>query len=90
LLLVSLGQITVPFSEKLLGIKVHFIQSRNDPKRFLEVGEYKSLKTFEQDNERVNPDLEINSSLGWWRVLLDGKAEVEVDRELTNPIQSAL
>lgn len=86
--LVSFLQEALPFYEKPSGIKIRLLQNRRDPEQFLEIVEYDNPEIFEQDNERVNFDVEMNSYLERWRALLASEAEVEIYQELTNQIQS--
>ena len=76
----------VPYYEAPGGTQVRFLQSRDHPDRFMEVIEYDSPESFDQDQQRVVSDTEMPRYLERWRALLDAAAEVEPYYDLTDQI----
>ncbi len=66
-----------PLYERPGGIRMHLLESADDPDRFVEIVEYADGATFARDQERVHGDPELVATLARWRTLLSGAVEVE-------------
>ncbi len=71
-----------PLYERPGGIRMHLLESADDPDRFLEIVEYADGAVYARDQERVRTDPELVATLTRWRTLLAGAVEVEtwIDR----------
>ena len=76
----------VPFYEAPGGIRIRLLRNTRDPQEYIEIVEYDSRKTYEEDQHRVEHDPQMKKLLLEWRSLLTGDIKTEVYEDVTEQI----
>ena len=74
----------LPYYEQPDGVRIRLLQSRDDPRRFIEIVEYEDRNAYDRDQVRVETDPQMRALLDRWHALLDGSVEVETYEEITD------
>ena len=77
----------LPYYEQPEVIRIRLLQSRDDPRRFIEVVEYDNRSTHDRDQTRVETDPQMRVLLDRWHALLEGSLEIETYEEITELLQ---
>lgn len=85
--LLKLLREALPYYEQPEGIRIRLLQSRDDPRRFIEVVEYDNRSTHDRDQTRVETDPQMRVLLDRWHALLEGSLEIETYEEITELLQ---
>ena len=73
----------LPHYERPGGIRIRLLQSRDDPRRFLEIVEYEDRSAHDRDQVRVESEPQMRALLDRWHGLLEDSVEVETYEEIT-------
>jgi len=77
----------LPLYESPGGIRVRLLQKLDDPRSFIEVIEYEDRATYEEDQVRIESQVEMRTCLETWRGLLAGPPIVESYYDVTDDLR---
>jgi hypothetical protein len=84
--LLSFLKRAVHFYEAPGGIRIRLLRNTRDPQKYIEIVEYDSRKTYEEDQHRVEHDPQMKKLLQEWRSLLTSDIKTEVYEDVTEQI----